>query len=180
MKKTSTYGSIGSAIFISIFISSVFLVTSFIESCGGFYYEAGSGVGSLVDIDKEKYKTEFLEKYTDSFFKTFPQYKPTQADSGNSLISDSSVFMPSIFHFLKNPNEAYCVQWNGTGFISIRYAYNYDRNELIIENTRTKTVVADSEKLRIEKRFRSEILGRIDSVISKSKDSSIAIWRASF
>lgn len=136
-----------------------------------------SGIGSLVDIDEEKYKDEYLMKYVDTFFKIYPQYKPVPGDLAKSMTSGYEFLNMTNIYFNKYPRETYCVQWSGTGFVSVRFAYNYEKNEEVIDNPEANAIVPQQEKERMAKRFRFEILDKIDSIISKSKDSVIAIWK---
>jgi len=155
------------------------VVFLFVRSCNnGFGYQAGSGLGSLVDIGHEKYKSEYIEQYVDSFFKVYPQYLPKPGDLAKSMTSGYEFLNMTNIYFDKSPRETYCVQWSGTGFISVRFAYNYETGQEIIENVRNNAIIADSIKQRMTKRLRREILDKIDSLISKSKDSSIAIWKS--
>ena len=150
----------------------------FVRACNdGFGYRAGSGLGSLVDIDGEKYKSEYLEKYVDTFFTAYPRYKPRSGDLTESMTSGYEFLNLTSIYFDSYPRETYCVQWSGTGFISVRFAYDYEKGEEVIENERANAMVADSIKQRMTKRLKTEVLSRIDSIISKSADSSIAIWK---
>lgn len=176
-----TIGKILGFIGLAILIAFGIFVFSFVRSCNnGFGYQAGSGLGSLVDIDKEKYKSEYIEKYVDTFFKVYPQYLPTPGDLAQSMTSGYEFLNLTNIYFDKYPRETYCVQWSGTGFISVRFAYNYETREEVIENVRANSIVADSTKERMTKRLRFEVLDKIESIISKSKDSTIAIWKSPF
>ena len=76
-----TTGKILGYIGLTILVAFGIFAFAFVRSCNnGFGYQAGSGLGSLVDIDKEKYKSEYIEKYVDTFFKLYPQYLPTPGD----------------------------------------------------------------------------------------------------
>jgi hypothetical protein len=139
-----------------------------------FGYQAGSGLGSLVDIDSQKYQSRYLEKYADTFFSIYPQYKVPPIQANN--ITDGYEFLHlTSFYFDTKPREIYCIQWEGTGFISMRFAYNYETDRNVIENHRQKRYVDQNEKLRMEKRLITEVLNRIDSIIAKSKDRDSAI-----
>ena len=176
-----TTGKILSYIGFTILIAFGIFVFAFVRSCNnGFGYQAGSGLGSLVDIDKKKYKSNYVEKYVDTFFKVYPQYLPTSGDLAKSMTSGYEFLHMTNIYFDKYPRETYCVQWSGTGFISVRFAYNYETGQEITENVRANSVIADSTKLRMTNRFRVEVLSKIDSIISKSKDSTIAIWKSPF
>lgn len=170
---------IGYILLIVLGVCLVFVVL-FVRSCNnGELYQAGSGVGSLADIDSEKYKSEYLQKYTDSFFKLYPRYKLSE-EQQKQRASTSEVLDLTNIYFPESPREIYSVQWSGTGFISVRFAYNCENSEEITENIRMNSIIADSVKERIAKRFRMEILDKIDSIISKSKDSTVAIWKPTF
>ena len=172
---------IGLTILIGFGISILVFVFSFVKSCNNsFGYQAGSGLGSLVDIDKEKYKSEYVEKYVDTFFEVYPQYLPTPGDLAKSMTSGYEFLNMTNIYFDKYPRETYCVQWSGTGFISVRFAYNYETREEVVENVRANSIIADSVKERMTKRLRTEILDKIDSIISQSNDSIIAIWKSPF
>ena len=176
-----TTGKVLGYIGLTILVVFGIFVFAFVRSCNnGFGYRAGSGLGSLVDIEKEKYKSEYIEKYVDTFFKVYPQYLPTPGDFAKSMTSGYEFLNMTNIYFDKYPKETYCVQWRGTGFISVRFAYNYETGEEVIENVRTKSIIADSTKKRMAKRLRVEVLDKIDSIISKSKDSTIAIWKSPF
>ena len=176
-----TTGKILGYIGLTILVAFVIFVFPFVRSCNnGFGYQAGSGLGTLVDIDKEKYKSEYIEKYVDTFFKLYPQYLPTPGDLAKQMTSGYEFLNMTNIYFDKYPRETYCVQWSGTGFISVRFAYNYETREEVIENVRANSIIADGVKERMTKRLRTEILDKIDDIISKSKDSTIAIWKSPF
>lgn len=176
-----TIGKVLSFITLVILLVLGIFAILFVRSCkNGFGYQAGSGLGSLVDIDKEKYKSEYIEKYVDTFFKIYPQYLPASGDLAKSMTSGYEFLNMTNIYFDERPRETYCVQWSGTGFISVRFAYNYETREEIIENVRANSTIADSIKERMTKRLRIEVLNKIDSIISKSKDSAIAIWKPPF
>jgi transposase len=60
--------------------------------------------------------------------------------------------------------------------IDVRIAYNVDRREVIIENPRHKIYIKESEKQRMSRRLRTEIIDKIDSLIEISKDKdSVAL-----
>jgi hypothetical protein len=175
----SIFKIIGFSIAVVIGVALVF-VFLFVRACNkGELYQAGSGVGSLVDIDKEKYQSDYLQKYADTFFKAYPKYKlsPEQEQLRHST---SEVLDLTDIYFDEHPKEIYSVQWSGTGFISIRFAFDCENFQEITENTRLNSIIADSVKERIEKRFRKEVLNRIDSIISMSKDSTEAIRKPAF
>ena len=155
-----------------IFVVIAIFIYQFLN---GNFYQAGSGLGSLVDIDNEKYKSEYVKKYAEFFLKANPQYLTTQDDPAKAMTSGYEFLEMTNINFEKPPKEIYCVQWSGTGFISVRFAYNCETREEIVENTRENILIPDSTKERMTKRLRIEVLDRIDSIISKSKDSLIAI-----
>jgi hypothetical protein len=168
-------------VILVVFGSVAIFLIMFVKACNnGFGYQAGSGLGSLVDIDEEKYKSEYIEKYVDTFFKVYPRYKPQAGDLANSMTSGYEFLNLTNIYFDTYPRETYCVQWSGTGFISVRFAYDYEKGEEVIENSRANAIVADSIKQRMTKRLKTEVLSRIDSIISKSADSLIAIWKPPF
>ena len=163
-------------IFFAIVISAIVFLSKIKKSFdSGDFYQAGSGLGSVFDISKEKYKSQYLQKYADTFLRVYPHYKPTSADYATSMTSGYEFLDMTNIFFENYPMETYCVQWTGTGFISIRFAYNYEKNQAVIENTRENLTVPDNEKERMAKRFRSEVLDKMDSIISKSADSIVAI-----
>lgn len=157
-----------------IFVIVVFLFGRACEN--GFGYQAGSGLGSLADIENEKYKCEYLQQYADTFFSIYPQYKLPAGNSAETMIVGDNFMNLSAIYFDIFPGETYFVQWCGTGFISVRMAYNNQMRKPIVENVRADAIVADSTKERIAKRFRTEVLNKIDSIIAASKDSTNAIW----
>ncbi len=176
-----TLGKIINYISLAVFVALVVFIIMFVRSCDkGFGYKAGSGLGSLVDIEKEKYKSEYIEKYVDTFFKIYPRYKPLPGDLAKSMTSGYEFLNLTNIYFDTFPKETYCVQWSGTGFISVRFAYDYEKNEEVVENTRANAIIADSVKQRMTKRLRIEVLDKLDSIISKSSDSAIAIWKPPF
>jgi len=141
---------------------------------------AGTGLGSIADIDSTKYKDEYYIKYADTFFKSFPEYKKPDSISGSNQASTYDFLNLTPFYFDKSPKEIYYVQWEGTGFISVRFGYNLDKQEEVFENPRNQTFIDEQEKLRIKQRFRHEILDKIDSLISVSKDKDSAIYKPPF
>lgn len=150
MKKRKILGFIALVIFGSVAIYSII----FVRACNnGFGYQAGSGLGSLVDIDNEKYKSEYIEKYVDTFFKVYPRYKATADDVAKQMTSGYEFLNLTNIYFNTYPREIYCVQWSGTGFISVRFAYNYEKGEEVIENLRANAIVADTLKQRMTKRL---------------------------
>jgi hypothetical protein len=80
------------------------------------------------------------------------------------------------FYFNEEPRQVYYVQWEGTGFISVRFAYNYRTEQTVLEDERDEVYVDEREKQRMAHRLRTEILGRIDSIIEKSADRDSAIF----
>ena len=166
---------------VVLFSALCVFVFAFIKSCNnGFGYKAGSGLGSLVDVGGEKYKSEYLQKNADTFFTIYPEYKPLAGDRTNEMTRGYEFLNLTSIYFKHYPTETYCVQWSGTGFISVRFAYSYERNEEVLENTRDNVIVPESEKERMTKRFKTEVLARIDSIIAKSKDSIMAIYKPAF
>lgn len=148
----------------------------FVRTCNnGFVYRAGSGVGSLVDIADEKYKCEYLQQYVDTFFGIYPQYKLPPGNSAESVIGDDNFMHLTTIYFDNSPRQTYFVQWCGTGFVSVRIAYDNQKKDFIVENIRENVVVTDSIKKAMTKRFKTEVLDKIDSIISTSKDSANAI-----
>ena len=177
MTTKKTFNYIGLTIVIAFLLVIIFLL----KTCENeFGYQAGTGLGSIADIDSTKYKDEFYIKYVDSFFKLFPAYKKPDSIYGSNQASSYDFLHLTPFYFNKKPKEIYYVQWQGTGFISVRFGYNLDRHEEIFENPRNETDIDEQEKLRIKNRFRHEILDRIDSLISVSKDKDSANYNSSF
>jgi hypothetical protein len=153
----------------------------FIKECNeGFGYVAGTGLGSLADIDSSKYKSEYYIKYVDTFFKAFPQYKKPDSIFGGNQANNYNFLNLTAFYFNKVPKEIYYVQWEGTGFISVRFSYDLERQEEISEYPRDKSFVEQQEKNRIKNRFKKEVLDRIDSLINISKDRDSAIYKPTF
>ncbi len=138
------------------------------------WYSAGSGLGSVVDLSGTKYKSKFYAKYTDSLYKYFPQYKRPDSVATSGLESNYSFLNLSAFYFNSPPEEIYYMQWEGTGFESIRFAYDITHHRDIYESTDLE--VSEEEKQRIEKRFRETILHKLDSLIGKSVDKDTAIF----
>jgi hypothetical protein len=149
------------------------LIISVISSCN-WYGAPGSGLGSLADISDFKFKTPFYRKHTDSLLYYYPQFE--MPDSIRNLQNYHSHLNVSCFYFDNPPKEVYFVQWEGTGFISIRAGYNVTKQMHIIENERINLLVSDQEKNRIKKRFQNEILNKLDSLIDKSADKDSAIF----
>ena len=164
-----------------IIIGCTCFIIRFIKSCNyGFGFQAGSGLGSLVDIGNEKYKSEYVKKYAEFFLKANPQYLTPKDDPANAMTSGYEFLEMTNIYFDKYPKEIYCVQWNGTGFISVRFAYNCETKEEVVENRRENVLIPDSTKERMTRRLRVEVLDKIDSIISKSKDSVNAISKLTF
>jgi hypothetical protein len=160
----------------AVLIAVIALIIVFVRACNnGFGYQAGSGLGSLADIGNEKYKHSFLKKYSDTFFVIYPEYRVPASDPTERMTSGYEFLDMTKFYFSETPKEIYCVQWEGTGFVSVRFAYNYETGVEVIENRREKVYVAEDEKERIAKRLRVEILDKIDSIIARSKDKDSAI-----
>lgn len=153
------------------------IVWFFVELNRGFGYKAGSGLGSLVDIDNEKYKHEYVAKYLDSFFKVYPYCMRDSGDYIKPMIRGYEFLNLSNIYFRTHPRETYCVQWSGTGFISVRFAYDYENGIDVFENERAGALIADSVKQRMTTRLRTEVLDKIDSIIAKSADSTVAIYK---
>jgi signal peptidase I len=157
---------------LSVYLFYIWVINSWTNSM-----QPGSSIGSIVNIEKEKYKDEYLKKYSDTFFKIYPQFKPLQDDRAKFTFAGYDFLKITYFYFNKTPRETYGVQWSGTGFVSIRFAYNYDKNEAVIENSNTDSIISVKERNRMSIRFRKEILDKIDSLITNSRDSSIAIMK---
>src|SRR5687767_8546450 len=131
----------------TVLIAIIILIISFVRACNnGFGYRAGSGLGSLVDIGGEKYKHSYLQKYADTFFVLYPQYKVPASDPTESMTSGYEFLDLTKFYFNERPKEIYCVQWEGTSFISVRFAYNYETGQEVLENIREKVYVDEHEK----------------------------------
>jgi len=172
MKSMKIGGIIGLIVLGIILIA----VISLVRACNsGFGYQAGSGLGSLVDIGHEKYKAEYLKRYADTFFRLYPQYKVPNGDPSEYVATSYDFLDMTKFYFNSNPQETYFVQWEGTGFISVRFAYDYRTGQQVLENPRNKVFVSEKEKERMTNRLRFEILDRIDSIIAASKDKDSAI-----
>jgi hypothetical protein len=142
----------------------------------GFGY-GRQGLGSIAYIDSTKYKDEYYIKYVDTFFKYFPTYKKPDSISGSILVSSYEFLNLTPFYFDKNPKEIYYVQLDGG--IYVRFGFNIDKQEEVFENSNNPSS-DEQEKLRIKERFRHEILDKIDSLISVSKDKDSAIWKPPF
>ena len=162
----------------TVIVVVVAVMIMFAKACNnGFGYQAGSGLGSLADIDSTKYKDEYYIKYVDTFFKYFPNYKKPDTIYGSNQASSYNFLNLTPFYFDKTPREIYYVQWQGTGFISIRFGYDLIKQEEIFENPRNQKFIEEDDKLRIKKRFRLEILDKFDSLIGVSKDKDSALYR---
>ncbi|MEO8769107.1 MAG: hypothetical protein ABI402_03450 [Ferruginibacter sp.] len=160
-------------LFFVIFVIYIFL---FIKSWNnGFGYKKGARLGALVNIEDEKYKSKYVQQYADSFFKVYPQYLPTPGDLAKTMTQGYEFIPLTNIYFDKYPRETYCVQWDG---ISIRFAYNYETSKEIITSATSKIAASITERMR--KRLRTEVLDKIDSIISKSKDSVVAILKITF
>lgn len=152
----------------------------FIMACKyGIGYQAGSGLGSLVDVADDKYKCEYLQQYADTFLSIYPQYKLPPGNSAESMIGDDNFMNLTSIYFDNYPRQTYFVQWCGTGFVSVRMAYDNQKREAIVENIRENVIITDSIKKEMTKRFKTEVLSKIDSIISVSKDSTNAIQKPS-
>ncbi|HEX2534856.1 MAG TPA: hypothetical protein VHK69_14025 [Chitinophagaceae bacterium] len=168
-KKTFNYS--GLALVLAFF--AVLLLLR--QGCAhAFGYRAGSGLGSLADIGSSPYRHRYVQQYADSFLRKYPQYRIPGNDPTEDLTSGYDFLHLTKFYFSRPPREIYCVQWEGTGFISVRFAYDYATGRDISEHTEAGARVEEEEKERIKKRLQTEVLDRIDSMIARSKDSSAA------
>ena len=129
-----TLGKILGYAALTVFIVTSVLIFLFIRACNnGDLYQAGSGLGSVTRIDKYKFKSEFYEKFSDSLFSKFPEYKVPKDDPSLYMTQGYEFLGMTKFYFNKTPKEIYCVQWQG---IDVRMAYNLEDNKEIIENLR--------------------------------------------
>ncbi|MBS1632289.1 MAG: hypothetical protein JST10_06910 [Bacteroidetes bacterium] len=164
-------GYIGWTILIVI---TVFAILIWRACNNGDLYQAGSGLGSVTTVENYKYQQNFYEKYADSFLIKFPQYKVPKDDPSSYMTSGYEFLNMTKFYFDKSPKEIYCVQWQG---IDVRMAYSVDRNEMIIENPRNNVYIDKSEKERMSKRLRTEVIDKIDSLIANSVDKDSALLK---
>ncbi len=142
------------------------LLFSLITGCN-WYGAPGSGLGTNATVEVEKYKTEYRRKYGDSLKSIYPEL---QVPNSTNPIYDGYEFLKlQAFQLNTPPKEIYYIQWEGTGFIEVRMAYNLEDNTWLNHNTTTSN--------RVKKRFKKEILNKIDSLItiSPEKDSAIFI-----
>ena len=128
----------------------------------------------MTTVENYKYHQNFYEKYADTFLLKFPQYKIPNDDPSAYMTSGYEFLNMTKFYFDKSPKEIYCVQWQG---IDVRMAYNVDRNEIIIENPRNNVYIAKSEKERMRRRLRTEVIDKIDSLIAYSLDKDSALLK---
>lgn len=145
----------------------------FICSCDmDFYGAPGSGLGTLASIEHKTYNHKYIIKYADTLVSKEPQYQIPDSLSHIDMGYDFLNLQP--FYFESFPREILYIQWEGTGFIEIRMAYDLENNKKIIQNSRHNKLVPDSTKNRMKNRFVNEILIKIDSLISISdhKDSA--------
>ena len=154
------------------------MVTIFLVGCDcSGIYQAGSGLGSVAEVENYKYEQNYYEKYADTFLVKFPQYKVPSDDPSASMTSGYEFLNMTKFYFDKSPREIYCVQWQG---ISVRMAYSIDKHKEIIENPRNNVLIDTNEKRRMSIRLRQEVIDKIDSLIANSKDKDSAILNRNF
>jgi hypothetical protein len=170
-----TFGKIlGYIVWTILIVILVFAILLWSACNNGGLYQAGSGLGSVTTVENYKYQQNFYEKYADSFLIKFPQYKIPKDDPSAYMTSGYEFLNMTKFYFDKSPKEIYCVQWQG---IDVRMAYSVDRNEMIIENPRNKVYIDKSEKERMSKRLRTEVIDKIDSLIANSVDKDSALLK---
>jgi hypothetical protein len=175
MTLTKIFGFIALAFFI-ICAGLIFL---FIKACNdGELFQAGSGLGSVTRIEKYKFKGNFYEKFSDSLFKKFPEYKVPKDDPSFYMTQGYEFLRMTKFYFDKSPKEIYCVQWEQG--IDVRMAYNVDSNKTIIENYRNKQIIEKSDKERMKKRLKIEIIDKLDSLIENSTDRDSALLKIKY
>jgi hypothetical protein len=111
---------------MKLFIAySFIIVTILMEGCDcSGIYQAGSGLGSVAEVENYKYKQSFYAKYADTFLQKFPQYRVPDNDPSADMTRGYEFLNMTKFYFDKNPKEIYCVQWQG---ISVRMAYSINR-----------------------------------------------------
>jgi hypothetical protein len=167
-----TLGKISGYTALTIFIVISVLFFLLIRAChNGDLYQAGSGLGSVTRIDKYKFKSEFYEKFSDSLLSKFPEYRVPKDDPSFYMTQGYEFLNMTKFYFNKTPKEIYCVQWQG---IDVRMAFNVDDYKEVIENSRNNVFVPRDEKDRMRKRLQTEIIDKLDSMITNSvyKDSA--------
>ena len=165
------FGYIGLTILIVVIVS----VILFVRSCNnGELYQAGSGLGSVTTVENYKYQQQYYGKYADTFLRIFPKYQVPKEDPSANMTSGYEFLSMTKFYFDTLPKEIYCVQWQG---IDVRMAYNVDRNEMFIENPRNNIYVDKTEKDRMSKRLRIEVIDKIDSIIANSVDKDSALLK---
>ncbi|MCM5530246.1 hypothetical protein [Parasegetibacter sp. NRK P23] len=170
-----TIGKILGYIGLTILIVFVVFVILFARSCNnGGLYQAGSGLGSVTTIENYRYQQQYYEKYADTFLAIFPEYKVPNDDPSAHMTSGYKFINMTKFYFDKSPKEIYCVQWQG---IDVRMAYNVDRDEMIIENPRDKVYIDKTEKERMSKRLRAEVIDKLDSIIANSVDKDSVLLK---
>jgi hypothetical protein len=170
-----TIGNIFRYIGLTLLIVIIITIILFARACNnGALYQAGSGLGSVTTVENYKYQQRYYAKYADTFLVAFPNYQVPKDDPSQSMTSGYEFLNMTKFYFDKSPREIYCVQWQG---IDVRMAYNVDNNEMIIENPRSKVYIDKAEKVRMSVRLRTEIIDKIDSIISKSTDKDSAILK---
>ena len=160
-----------------------------ISSCDfGNLYEPGSGYGVLVSFEDNRFKTEYLERYSDTLFKYFPEYQVPDSLNNPILINypqenrtDTTYKYPSreyltCYYIPTYPREIYSVQWSGTNGFWIREVMDIDNNIHYFEYRDTKPV-SEEDKKRFENRFLKEIYYKLDSLIENSVESKEALLK---
>lgn len=165
------------------------LVLAAFSACNlGNMYARGSGYGVLVDFEENQFKTEYLEKYSDSLFVLFPEYQVPDSLNKPILIkypqenkTDTTYNYPSreylVCYYLPSyPREIYSVQWIGTNGFWIREVKDLDNNIHFVEYRDTKKV-SEKKKKHFKERFLKEIYSKLDSLIAHSSESNEARLR---
>ena len=150
--------------------SKSYLFMIFVLFCGmiscNWYGTPGSGLGTNATIEVEGYKTEYRRQYGDTLLFLNPEMQVP--DSLDYLINGFEFLALQSFRLTTAPKEIYYIQWEGTGFIEIRMAYNYETENWISYDSTTS--------IRVKKRFQTEVLEKIDSLIQGSPDKDSAIF----
>jgi hypothetical protein len=167
------------------------IIGAMLSSCN--WYGAGSGYGVLVysDSTAHKYKQSYLERYADTLLQKYPKYRIPESINRPTLIeypqenrTDTVYNYPGpindiCFYLPDSPSEIYFIQWGGgTGFW-IREVEDLDNKKRYVAY-HDKISVAEEEKIRIEKRFMTEIYHKIDSLISISDERDSALYKPKY
>jgi hypothetical protein len=152
-----------------LIILTVMILIFFLKSCLSGINLGGTGLGTVADIEITKYPDSLYPKYVDSFFRAYPRYRRPDSVKGSWYDTNYSFLNCTPFYFANDPREIYYVQWEGTGFITVRYPYDIDNKKDIVDNESSRRYVDDKTKSTIKYRFQNEVIGKMDSLIHATK-----------